>query len=209
MDLGKAFSLSVVFVLLVSMVSASGAAESIVKYKCDEGSDTVDAPDGVTLNGEDVDSVECSNLENYSFPESRMVEMPTVSSGPSVQEFVLSVLLPPLLMFSSAVIISWRKALGWKRPSLFFVGAIFSFIAESGLFQLMAALNLDSSVFSLVFPLLIGLFALPLLILYRKGFGSEEARLEALVSFLFVAGINWLVLGMIFVFQSSLSTFAA
>lgn len=212
MNFGKALSVSVIFVLLFSLVSAGhGTMEDALETQCQAMElDSVEAPEGVTLNGEDVDEIECSNIEAYSFDHNtaEMSGPGLASSSPNFSTVAL-VFLPPLIFFAVAVIVSWRKSLGWKRPLLFFVGAVVSFMAQSGLIWAIGTLNSGYHFLSLAVPLLLGLAALPLYILYREDFRSREVQSEALVSFLFVAGINWSVVGFIFFTQRSLTAFGA
>jgi len=206
---GKALVLSFVFVLLFSAVSAnaSTAEQKLFETKCQasDNVNTVEAPNGVTLNGEEVDEINCSNFEAYEFPPAE--EVPSIDNGNSPQQFFTSVLLPSFLMFAVGGIVSWKAKLGWKRPLLFLLGAVTSFIGESTMLWLVGVLNLDFGVLSFAVPLLIGLFALPSYLLYSGGLKSRGAQSEAAVGFLFIGAINWLVVALIFFVQSSLSAY--
>jgi hypothetical protein len=195
----KALAFFLVFVLLFSMVSAShGAAKKdLVISKCQafENASTVEAPNGVTLNGGEVHEINCSNIESYKFHH-KVAEMPGAGMAPSSPDSstVALVFLSPVVFFAAAVMVSWRSVLGWKKTFIYFLGAIASFLAEIFVFAVIGELSPGASLPLLLLPVMLSLLTVPSYLLYRGDIESPETRSEVAVSFLFVAGFNWAIL---------------
>ena len=182
----------------VASSSAGSAAYQKVEIKCDalnqSSINVTEFGEKIKLNGNSVDSVECDNLEAYTYPRVGYSSSDTYTRGP---QFLLLGVLPASIMFSVGIIFGRRYSFEWPE-----LGKILG--TSAGLIALMGVviiyLNVNSSAFgntgSLIPILLFTGPLIPSILTYYRENNRDDGneRIEAILAFTFSIMIYWVFL---------------
>ncbi|WEL23511.1 hypothetical protein [Candidatus Nanohalovita haloferacivicina] len=183
----KLASLLIVFVSLASVVSAQSAAEDYkdsLRAQCDVASDgafvdITGSPYNATLFGEQVEKVECGNLDAYNFSGGE--QRNAVSDGGLTPVTFVIGLIPLLVTLGSSGYLSYGYQIELDEGLVLIASAVTSFILGGVL-----ALGVGSLSFIpwpvQAIPVLAGFAAPAVLIFLNENIEEDDVKLRMLIT---------------------------